>query len=225
MVIWLVTAATGPQAYGVVEVAIASWIGQIVLFGITFAFFLHLCGGIRHLVWDTVHGFELRSIYISGWAVVAASIALTAAVWVVRFLIRVAPWTGETCARRWLVRLGSDRLGKVSDLVGGARFSGRPRPADAVVRGLNHCAYRQRLRHLHCLAEDTLVATLMILLLIALFHHTALGLQVVIEDYIHSGVKFAAVIGCVLAALRLRPRVSWLRSVSPSAVERNGARA
>ncbi len=41
----------------------------------------------------------------------------------------------------------------------------------------------------------------MILLLIALFHHTALGLQVVIEDYGHSGPKFAAVIavrlGCV----------------------------
>jgi len=84
LVIWLVAAATGPQAYAAVEVAITSWIGQIVLFGVTFAFFLHFCGGIRHLVWDTVHGFELRSIYISGWAVVAASVALTAAVWVVR---------------------------------------------------------------------------------------------------------------------------------------------
>jgi len=49
LVIWLVMAAAGPQAYGVVQSAIASWIGQVVLFGITFAFFLHLCGGIRHL--------------------------------------------------------------------------------------------------------------------------------------------------------------------------------
>jgi succinate dehydrogenase / fumarate reductase membrane anchor subunit len=39
-----------------------------------------------------------------------------------------------------------------------------------------------------------LVAGGMILLLIALFHHTALGLQVVIEDYVHSGARFAAVI-------------------------------
>lgn len=47
-------------------------------------------------------------------------------------------------------------------------------------------------------------AVLMILLLIALFHHTALGLQVVLEDYMHSGVKFAAVLmvrlGCFAMA-------------------------
>ncbi len=38
-----------------------------------------------------------------------------------------------------------------------------------------------------------LVATLMILLLIEMFHHTALGLQVVIEDYVHSGAKVVAI--------------------------------
>jgi succinate dehydrogenase / fumarate reductase cytochrome b subunit len=83
LVVWLVAAATGPRAYGVVQGAVASWIGRILLFGATFAFFLHLCGGVRHLVWDTVHGFELRSIYMSGWAVVAAGVALTVAAWVV----------------------------------------------------------------------------------------------------------------------------------------------
>ncbi len=82
LVVWLVAAAWGPQAYAPVQAAIASWIGQIVLFGATFAFFLHLCGGIRHLVWDTVHGFELRSIYISGWTVVVAGVVLTVAAWV-----------------------------------------------------------------------------------------------------------------------------------------------
>ena len=73
LVVWLIAAATGPQAYALVQGAIASWIGQIVLFGCTFAFFLHLCGGIRHLVWDAGYGFDLRSIYASGWAVTAAS--------------------------------------------------------------------------------------------------------------------------------------------------------
>ena len=38
----------------------------------------------------------------------------------------------------------------------------------------------------------------MVLLLIALFYHMALGLQVVVEDYVHSGAKMA-----LLVAIRL----------------------
>jgi succinate dehydrogenase / fumarate reductase, membrane anchor subunit len=58
-----------------------------------------------------------------------------------------------------------------------------------------------------------LATSFMILLLLALFHHSALGLQVVIEDYVHSNAKFAAVIavrlGCygfavgIVATLRI----------------------
>jgi succinate dehydrogenase / fumarate reductase cytochrome b subunit len=81
LVAWLIAGASGPQAYAAVNGVTSSWIGQLVLFGFTFAFFLHLCGGIRHLVWDTVHGFELRQIYIGGWLVVAASVILTIAAW------------------------------------------------------------------------------------------------------------------------------------------------
>ena len=83
LVVWLVAAATGAQAYAAVHGVIGSWIGQIILISATFAFFLHLCGGIRHLIWDTVHGFDLRSIYISGWVVVGASIILTVVTWAV----------------------------------------------------------------------------------------------------------------------------------------------
>lgn len=78
----LVAAALGPQAYAAMQEALISWPGQVALVAFTFAFFLHLCGGIRHLLWDTARGFELRSIYASGWAVIAASIVLTAAAWV-----------------------------------------------------------------------------------------------------------------------------------------------
>lgn len=48
-----------------------------------------------------------------------------------------------------------------------------------------------------------LAAILMILLLIALFHHTALGLQVVIEDYVHSAAKFAWVMAVRLGCFAL----------------------
>jgi len=61
------------------------------------------------------------------------------------------------------------------------------------------------------------VATLMILLLTALFHHTALGIQVIIEDYVHSGKRGAAIVavrlGCfamatagIIATLRIAVR-------------------
>jgi succinate dehydrogenase / fumarate reductase cytochrome b subunit len=87
LVVWLTAAAMGPQAYAEVQDVVSSWVGRIVLFGFTFAFFMHLCGGIRHLVWDTVHGFDLRSIYVSGWAVVACSVVLTLATWAASLLL------------------------------------------------------------------------------------------------------------------------------------------
>ena len=44
---------------------------------------------------------------------------------------------------------------------------------------------------------------LMILLLFALFYHTALGLQVVVEDYVHSSAKFSVIIAMRLACFAL----------------------
>lgn len=82
LVAWLVAAAAGPRTFAIMQAIMDSAAGQVLLLAGTFAFFLHLCGGIRHLVWDTVHGFELRSIYASGWLVVAASVLLTVIAWV-----------------------------------------------------------------------------------------------------------------------------------------------
>jgi len=48
-----------------------------------------------------------------------------------------------------------------------------------------------------------LTSLAMIVFLLALFHHMALGLQVVIEDYVHSAVKYAAVIAVRLGCLAL----------------------
>jgi succinate dehydrogenase / fumarate reductase membrane anchor subunit len=48
-----------------------------------------------------------------------------------------------------------------------------------------------------------LATSCMILFLITLFYHSASGLQVVIEDYIHSGAKFVAVIAVRLCCYGL----------------------
>lgn len=78
---WLVAAASGPASYASFHVFLGSPPGQVLLVIATFALFLHLLGGLRHLAWDAVLGFELRSIYASGWAVVAAALLFTAAAW------------------------------------------------------------------------------------------------------------------------------------------------
>jgi succinate dehydrogenase / fumarate reductase cytochrome b subunit len=87
LVIWLIAAAAGPEAYATMHGFVTSWVGQVLLFGCTFCFFLHLCGGIRHLAWDAGYGFSLRAIYSTGWAVVAATTVLTVLTWVVTFIL------------------------------------------------------------------------------------------------------------------------------------------
>lgn len=87
LVVWLIAAAAGPHAYSTVQAFMRSWFGLVLLFGWTFAFFFHFCNGIRHLAWDAGYGFELRTIYASGWTVVAASALLTAAAWVAGLVV------------------------------------------------------------------------------------------------------------------------------------------
>jgi succinate dehydrogenase / fumarate reductase cytochrome b subunit len=87
LVLWLLAAAAGPDTYAFALWLLSSLLGQIGLLIFTFFFFLHLCGGIRHLIWDAVYGFDLSTIYASGWVVVAASVVLTGAAWIV-FAVR-----------------------------------------------------------------------------------------------------------------------------------------
>ena len=83
LVWWLVAAASGPEAFEGVENFLGSWLGLLLLFGWTVSLFYHLCNGIRHLVWDTGHALDLKSTYLGGWMVVAATAVLTLAVWVI----------------------------------------------------------------------------------------------------------------------------------------------
>jgi succinate dehydrogenase / fumarate reductase cytochrome b subunit len=81
LVVWLAAAAAGPRPFATVQSFMQSLPGEVVLLGGAFCLFLHLCGGIRHLLWDSGRGFELGAIYASGWAVVAVSATLTLIAW------------------------------------------------------------------------------------------------------------------------------------------------
>lgn len=88
LVWWLVAAASGGGAFATAQGFLGSWLGLLMLFGWTYSFFFHLCNGIRHLVWDAGYGFDLRTTYVSGWTVVAASGALTIVAWTAGLLMR-----------------------------------------------------------------------------------------------------------------------------------------
>jgi succinate dehydrogenase / fumarate reductase cytochrome b subunit len=81
LVYWVVAAAAGPDRFSVAQALIGSWFGYLILFGFSVALFFHLANGIRHLFWDAGYGFELRSAYASGIAVLVATVALTAIAW------------------------------------------------------------------------------------------------------------------------------------------------
>ncbi len=87
-VVWLIAAAVSPRGYDAMHEAAISPAGRALLVAATFAFFLHLTGSVRHLLWDAGLGFELRAIYASGWAAIATSIVLTAAAWVAGWLLK-----------------------------------------------------------------------------------------------------------------------------------------
>lgn len=79
LVWWLVAAASGDAAFATAQAFFGSWFGLLLLFGWTYSFFFHLCNGVRHLMWDTGYGLDLRTAYLTGWTVLAASGVLTLA--------------------------------------------------------------------------------------------------------------------------------------------------
>ncbi len=83
LVYWLAAAAGGQESYDTAVALLGSLIGRVLLFGWTLAFFYHLLNGIRHIVWDTGHGFEIAQVERSGRIVVILAGLLTFVFWVV----------------------------------------------------------------------------------------------------------------------------------------------
>ena len=80
---WAVTLAAGPEAYACFKAVTGSPIGLIVMFGLTVSFFFHLANGVRHLVWDAGHGFDIKSANAASVFVFAFTAAATLAVWAI----------------------------------------------------------------------------------------------------------------------------------------------
>jgi succinate dehydrogenase / fumarate reductase cytochrome b subunit len=78
---WAISLARGPEAYGAFKALLATWPGLVVMFGLTLCVFYHLANGVRHLVWDTGHGLDVKSANASAVLVFAFAAAATLAIW------------------------------------------------------------------------------------------------------------------------------------------------
>jgi succinate dehydrogenase / fumarate reductase, cytochrome b subunit len=85
---WLIAAASGPNAYANVEWFMGSLIGQLVLFGYTWALIHHMLGGIRHLIWDFGVGLGREARNALAWGTLIGSAVLTVLIWAVGLAVR-----------------------------------------------------------------------------------------------------------------------------------------
>jgi succinate dehydrogenase / fumarate reductase cytochrome b subunit len=84
---WLLALALGPEAYAAYQSFFGWWPVQIVLFGFTVAIMYHLANGIRHLVWDSGHGFNPKLSDATGLFCMAFGLFGAIAVWVFAGLV------------------------------------------------------------------------------------------------------------------------------------------
>jgi succinate dehydrogenase / fumarate reductase cytochrome b subunit len=84
LMVWiLVAAAQGDDYYQWVMTHVQAWYGQIFLFGLLFALYLHFCNGIRHLFWDVGYGFELETVDLTAKMAIVMALVLTVATWII----------------------------------------------------------------------------------------------------------------------------------------------
>lgn len=81
LALWLLSAAVGGQMFDIANAILASWFGQLVLFGYTWSLFHHALGGIRHFVWDTTRGMDPAGRETIVRIQLAGSILLTLIAW------------------------------------------------------------------------------------------------------------------------------------------------
>lgn len=85
---WLLAAASSPSAYSTFSSIAGSFIGLLVLFGFTWALLHHALGGIRHFIWDFIHGFGPKERLLLAQATLAGSVGLTVLLWIIGLAVK-----------------------------------------------------------------------------------------------------------------------------------------
>ncbi len=88
LVIWLVAAASSPEAFDTVNGLYGSWVGLFVLVGCSWALIHHAIGGIRHFVWDTGAGFGPQWRELLAKFTIGGSVVLTLLLWILIWAVK-----------------------------------------------------------------------------------------------------------------------------------------
>jgi succinate dehydrogenase / fumarate reductase cytochrome b subunit len=80
LVVVLMAVAQGPEAFAAAQGLLDSLLGKLFLWGWIYALLFHLVHGLRHLIWDTGHGFERDSLDRLAVYEIVASVLLAASV-------------------------------------------------------------------------------------------------------------------------------------------------
>lgn len=87
LAIWLLAAATSPEAFATVQTLWGSILGRLVLLGYTWALVHHALGGLRHFIWDSGAGFGAERRTFAQLTLVG-SILITLALWALGYWVR-----------------------------------------------------------------------------------------------------------------------------------------
>ncbi len=80
--IWLYAAEYDAELLNSVHNFAGSWIGMLLLFGWSFAFYYHMANGIRHLIWDSGRMLEISDATKGGFVVLGFTIGSTISSWI-----------------------------------------------------------------------------------------------------------------------------------------------
>ena len=79
--VWgLVALAGGEKSWAAFATCAGSLLGQLVLFGFSWALAYHLINGVRHLVQDAGHGWSIPEFVRSSWISIIGSVVLVVVV-------------------------------------------------------------------------------------------------------------------------------------------------
>lgn len=78
---WIVALAAGPETYEAFLQVAASPFGLLIWFGLSFALFLHLAGGLRHFAWDVGALFRPKTADFVTWLSFVFAVVATIALW------------------------------------------------------------------------------------------------------------------------------------------------